>query len=222
MIIPVGDENVVGGAKPIFSYAFIVLNVLIFIFHISLGSIEAITQFANDFGAIPSEILRFEDLYTLGTSIFLHGGFMHLAGNMLFLWLFADNIEANAGNLHFLFFYLLGGLVASLAHVFLTDTPDIPTVGASGAISAVMGAYMVCFPKSKIRMMILILFKSFYIPAILFLGFWFAQQIFSSFAVTDSEQGGVAWWAHIGGFVFGVLYALLFFKNKPKAEYNYV
>ena len=222
MIIPVGDENVKGGAKPIFSYSFLVINILVFLFHISLGSVEAFNQFANTFGAIPAEILRMEDLFTLGTSIFLHGGFMHLAGNMLFLWIFADNIEATAGSAHFLFFYLLGGLVASLAHVFLTTTPEIPTVGASGAISAVMGAYIVCFPKSKIRMMVLILFKSFYIPAMLFLGYWFFQQVVSSFAVTDSQQSGVAWWAHIGGFVFGVLYALLFFKNNPKAEYNYV
>jgi len=222
MIIPVGDENVKGGAKPIFSYSFLAINILIFLFHISLGSVEAFNQFANTFGAIPSEILRQEDLFTLITSIFLHGGLMHLAGNMLFLWIFADNIEATAGNLHFIFFYFLGGLVASLAHVFLTTTPDIPTVGASGAISAVMGAYIVCFPKSKIKMMVLILFKSFYIPAMLFLGFWFAQQIISSFTVVDSSQGGVAWWAHIGGFVFGVVYALLFFKKRQKAEYNYV
>ena len=222
MIIPIGDENVVGGARPIFSYAFIFINILIFIFQVSLG-VEGYQNLLVDFGAIPNEISNQEDLHTLLTSIFLHGGILHLAGNMLFLWLFADNIEATAGNLHFVIFYFLGGLVASMAQIIVDPSSTLPTVGASGAISAVMGAYIVCFPKSKIKMLVLIFFRSFYIPAILFLGFWFGQQIFSSFSVgTDSQEGGVAWWAHIGGFVFGVIYAYLFFKKEPKAEYNYV
>jgi len=222
MIIPIGDENVKGGAKPIFSYAFIVINILIFLFQVSLGA-EGYGNFLQELGAIPNEISNYEDLHTLITSIFLHGDIMHLAGNMLFLWLFADNIEATAGNLHFVFFYFLGGLIASMAQIIVDPSSTLPTVGASGAISAVMGAYIVCFPKSKIKMIVLIFFKSFYIPALLFLGFWFGQQIFSSFSIgTDSEQGGVAWWAHIGGFAFGVIYAFLFLKKKPKAEYNYV
>ncbi len=222
MIIPIGDENVKGGAKPIFAYSFIVINILIFIFQASLG-VEGYQALLTDFGAIPNEIINREDLHTLLTSIFLHGDILHLAGNMLFLWLFADNIEANAGNLHFLIFYLLGGFVASMSQILIDPSSNLPTVGASGAISAVMGAYIVCFPKSKIKMLFLIFFKTFYIPAILFLGFWFGQQIFSSIAsAPDAETGGVAWWAHIGGFVFGVLYAFIFFKNKPKAEYNYV
>lgn len=222
MIIPIGDENVKGGAKPIFSYAFIVINILIFVFQVSLGA-EGYGNFLQILGAIPNEISNYQDLHTLVTSIFLHGDIMHLAGNMLFLWLFADNIEATTGNLHFVFFYFLGGLVASMAQIIVDPSSTLPTVGASGAISAVMGAYIVCFPKSKIKMIVLIFFKSFYIPALLFLGFWFGQQIFSSFSIgTDSEQGGVAWWAHIGGFAFGVIYAFLFLKKKPKAVYNYV
>lgn len=222
MIIPIGDENVKGGAKPIFSYSFIVINILIFIFQVSLGT-DGYSNLLQNFGAIPNEISNMEDLHTLITSIFLHGGIMHLAGNMLFLWLFADNIEATVGNLHFLFFYLIGGFIASMAQIVFDPTSTLPTVGASGAISAVMGAYIVCFPKSKIKMLVLIFFKSFYISALLFLGFWFGQQIFSSFSIgLDSDQGGVAWWAHIGGFVFGAVYALIFFKNNKRTEYNYV
>jgi len=222
MIIPIGDENVQGGAKPIFSYAFIIINILIFIFQVSLGA-EGYEAFLQNFGAIPIEIFNYENLHTLITSIFLHGDILHLAGNMLFLWLFADNVEATVGNFHFVFFYFLGGLVASMSQILMDTTSTLSTVGASGAISAVMGAYIVCFPKSKIKMMVLIFFKSFYIPALLFLGFWFGQQIFSSFSNNaDPELGGVAWWAHIGGFVFGVFYAFIFFKKNPKAKYNMV
>jgi len=201
MIIPIGDENVIGGAKPIFSYSFIGLNILVFLFQFSSGSIEAIIAFAHTFGAIPAEILRGEDLFTLATNIFLHGDLMHLA---------------------FVFFYFLGGLVATLCHVYITTTPDLPSVGASGAISAVMGAYMVCFPKSKIRLLVIFLFRSFYIPAFIILSIWMGQQVFSVFTIAEDPKGGVAWWAHIGGFAFGVVYALLFFKKNPKAEYNYV
>ncbi len=219
MIFPIGDDNVEGGAKPYFTYLFMAMNVLIFFFQMSLGSMEAIQSFVTTFGAIPAEIMNMQDLFTLGTSIFLHGGLMHLLGNMLYLWIFSDNIEATAGNFHFLIFYFLGGLFASMAHILLSPGSTIPTVGASGAISAIMGAYIVCFPKSRIKMIILILFRKFHIPAMLFLGFWFAQQIFSSFS-GDGSQGGVAWWAHIGGFIFGAVYGLLFFKKNPKTKYD--
>lgn len=221
MIIPIGDENVNGGAKPIFAYSFLAINILIYIFQVSLG-LEGQSAFLHNFGAIPVEISNYVDLHTLGTSMFLHGDILHLAGNMLFLWLFADNIEANAGNAHFVFFYLLGGFVASMSQILFDPSSTLPIVGASGAISAIMGAYIVCFPKSQIKLILLILFKKFYVPAILFLGCWFAFQVYSSLTIVDNSKGGVAWWEHIGGFVFGVLYAFLFFKNKPKAEYNYV
>jgi len=219
MIFPIGDDNVEGGVKPFFTYLFIALNVLIFIYQMSLGSQAAIQSFLTSYGAIPAEITQGQDLYTLITSIFLHGSMMHLLGNMLYLWIFADNIEATAGNFNYLIFYLLGGLFASMAHILVNPASIIPTVGASGSISAIMGAYIVCFPKSRILMIFLILFKKFHIPAMLFLGFWFAQQIYSSFS-GDGSQGGVAWWAHIGGFIFGVIYAFLFFKKDPKTKYD--
>lgn len=219
MIFPIGDTQVQGGAKPIFSYLFIGLNVLIFIFQVSLGS--GAQQFVQHFGAIPLEITNMEDLFTLGTSIFLHGGIAHLFGNMLYLWIFADNIESTIGNFQFVIFYLMGGLIASLAHVFCSPMSTIPTVGASGAISAVMGAYLVMFPKSKIKMIFLIFFRRpFYISAMLFLGFWIFEQIFGVFQPSDPNQGGIAWWAHIGGFVFGVACAYIFFKKSVLPEYN--
>ena len=206
MIFPIGDEQVVGGHKPIFSYAFIGINVLIFIYQFMLPMPDC-QQFIYDFGSIPAEISAGQDYYTLLTSMFLHGGFMHLIGNMLFLWVFADNIEAVAGNIPFLIFYLLGGFAAAGAHLVFNLDSQVPAVGASGAISAVLGAYIVMFPKSKIKMIVLIFFSTFTVPAILFLGFWIVQQFIAgvgSLAET-ADTGGVAWWAHIGGFVFGVI-----------------
>jgi len=219
MIFPIGDDQVQGGAKPIFSYAFIAINILIFVYQMSLG--PGANNFVHFFGAIPSEITSFQDLFTLGTSIFLHGSIMHLFGNMLYLWIFADNIEATVGNFHFFVFYLLGGLVALLAHILFNPASNIPTVGASGAISAIMGAYIVLFPKSKIKMIFLLFFKTFYISALLFLGYWFLSQVFSTFFQTgDPIEGGVAWWAHIGGFAFGAGYAYLFFRNHRLTTYH--
>lgn len=205
MLFPIGDDQVKGGHFPLFSYGFIVLNVVIFLFQTSLppGQLNA---FIFDYGSIPAETVQGERLFTLITSMFLHGGWMHLIGNMLFLWVFADNIEATIGNGRFLFFYLFGGLAAHAAHIYFNYDSGVPTVGASGAISAVMGAYLVMFPTSRIKMLFIVF--TFRIPALLFLLFWIWQQWLSGTAaleVQTAESAGVAWWAHIGGFVFGVV-----------------
>ena len=178
----------------------------------------------------------------------MHGSWMHLLGNMLFLWVFADNIEAKIGSSKFLLFYILGGLFAGFTHIYFStfdmelsqihcmpcsesnpcadglpiSAAVIPSLGASGAISAVMGAYLLMFPKSQVKVLVLILFRSFYVPALAFLGLWFIQQLFSGIgsmgpATTTSE--GVAWWAHIGGFVFG-LTAGLYLKRFVKQNIN--
>ena len=205
MIFPIGDDQVKGGHFPLISYAFIALNVAIFLFQQSLP-MDALNAFIMDYGSLPIEVTRGQDLHTLFTSMFLHGGWMHLIGNMLFLWVFADNIEATIGTPRFLIFYLLGGLAAHAGHIYFNWNSQIPTVGASGAISAVMGAYLVMFPRSSIK--VLILFFITRVPAFLFLGFWIAQQYMSGTAaleVQTAESAGVAWWAHIGGFVFGVI-----------------
>ncbi len=229
MIFPIGDDQVKGGYFPLFSYGFIVLNVGIFFLQLSVPG-----NLICEWGSIPEEIVAGKDWGTLLSSMFMHGGWMHLIGNMLFLWIFADNIEATIGNFNFLAFYLLGGLAASAAHIYFSigdpglaccavcQTIDcagslpacegsIPTVGASGAISAVMGAYLVMFPKSRVRMLVVIFFSSFRIPAFLFLGFWIGQQLLSGFASLqpDAVQSSTAWLAHIGGFFSGVLLGLI-------------
>ncbi len=216
MIFPVGDDQVKGGYFPLFSYSFIVLNVLVFIFQVSLPPTE-VEGFIMTYGCIPIEITSGQDFFTLFTSMFLHGGWMHLMGNMLFLWVFADNIEATIGSQKFLFFYLLGGLAAHAAHIFFNFGSSIPTVGASGAISAVMGTYLIMFPKSRVKLIFFpLIFLNFRIPAFLFLGFWIVQQFLSgtaSLSVETAESAGVAWWAHIGGFIFGV-FAGFYYRNK--------
>lgn len=215
MIFPIGDDQVKGGHFPLFSYSFIAINVLVFIFQASLpqGQLEA---FIFDYGSIPVETVRGQDLLTLLTSMFLHGGWMHLIGNMLFLWVFADNIESTVGSARFVIFYLLGGFAAHAAHIYFNWNSEIPTVGASGAISAVMGAYLVMFPVSKVK--VLFFLFTFRVPALLFLGFWIWQQWLNGAAslnVPTAESSGVAWWAHIGGFAFGILAGLYFRISKP-------
>ena len=203
MILPIGDENVKGGYKPIFSYTFIAINVLIFIFQITLQP-QDLAGFMYNFGAVPSELTSGIGYMSLFTNMFLHGGLFHIAGNMLYLWIFGDNIEAVIGNSRFVLFYLSGGLLATIAHVAFNPTSSIPAVGASGAIAAVMGAYFVLFPKSRIKMVFIV--KVFYISAKFFLGLWIVQQIFSGiqdFGPASAGTGGTAWWAHIGGFIYG-------------------
>ncbi len=204
MLFPVGDDNIKGGRPPVFSYLFLLLNVGIFIFQTTLPQgVQA--GFIQTYGAIPAEISRGVDLETLFSSMFLHGGLLHLLGNMLYLWIFADNIEAVIGNFRFLMFYLAGGLLAGLAQVIVMPDSAIPCIGASGAIAAVMGAYIVMYPRSRVRMLFILFFTVFYIPAWVFLGVWFVQQLSSGIGGLGVDAGGVAWWAHIGGFVFGLV-----------------
>lgn len=213
MVFPIGDDQVKGGNKPMFAYIFIAFNVLVFIFQITLAPIQ-LEHFIMEYGSIPAEISNGQDLFTLFTSMFLHGGWMHLLGNMIFLWVFADNIEAVIGNVNFILFYIIGGLAAAFAHVLSSPGSGVPAVGASGAISAVLGIYLVMFPASKIKVLVVFFFRSFYMPATLFLGFWIIQQLISGFfslgsAASQAQTSGVAWWAHIGGFAFGVIAGLV-------------
>ncbi len=222
MFFPIGDDNIQGGYKPILSYTFLGLNVLVFIYQIT-KSLEQIRFMHSEYGIIPLEISEGEDLFTLLTSMFLHGDLMHLGGNMLFLWIFADNIEAIIGTAFFGLYYILGGLFAAVVHVYIDPMSTIPTIGASGAISAVMGTYLVMFPKSRIKMIFLLMFRRpFFISAILFLGLWFGQQLLSGIGTVGAteESGGVAWWAHIGGFVYGVGAGFLF-KKLYGSRYSY-
>lgn len=217
MIFPIGDDQVHGGHKPIVSYTLIALNLLVFGFEMTLSN-PGLNAFFHDFGVVPVELFAGEDRYTLITNMFIHAGIAHLLGNMIYLWIFGDNIEAIIGNLPFLGFYLIGGIFASFIHSVLDPTSTIPAVGASGAISALMGAYLIMFPKSQIKMIFVVFFKIFYISAVLFLGFWIVQQLISGFQ-PKTQGGGVAWWAHIGGFAYGLI-AGYFIKKYHPYEYH--
>lgn len=202
MFLPVGDDQIQGGAKPIFSYSFLGLNVLLFLFQLSTG--EGYNDFIRTFGSIPAEIKVGEDLFTLLTNMFLHADFMHLFGNMLFLWIFADNIEAVIGNVNFVVFYIMGGIIASLCHALSDFDSVTPAIGASGAIAACLGAYLVMFPKSKIKVLVIYMMNVFKVPALYFLGFWILKDLASVFGIIGGG-GNVAYWAHIGGFAFGAI-----------------
>ncbi len=234
MIFPIGDTQVKGNFRPIFAYGFIALNLIVFIVQLSTPG-----NLVCEYAIIPQHIKEGKDFYTLLSSLFLHGGYMHILGNMLFLWVFADNIEAVVGHSRFIVFYLMGGFVASMAHIMIdesntsilnccqpclncqsTDTlicsGYIPSLGASGAISAVMGAYMVMFPKSQIKVLVIFLFRSIMMSAWIFLALWFVQQMLSGIGsvttIKSEATEGVAWWAHIGGFIFGSAAGLYFKK----------
>ncbi|NES99946.1 MAG: rhomboid family intramembrane serine protease [Sphaerospermopsis sp. SIO1G2] len=222
-MIPLKDNNPTE-ITPYVTYTLIVVNILVFIYEISLSP-QALSAFLQLAAVVPKELsLSFAGISvnqpvpewaTLITAQFLHGGFLHLAGNMLFLWIFGNNVEDKLGHIKYLLFYLLCGVLASLTQWFFTQNSSIPSLGASGAIAGVMGAYIIRFPRAEILTLIPlgILFPTIWIPAYFFLGIWFIQQAFFSFASLETptnigmESGGIAYWAHAGGFVFGVMIA---------------
>ena len=217
MLIPLKDENPLRWIGfPYVTVALIAACVLAFLWELSLGPAQDRIIYA--LGAIPAVVTGERVLppglalvpaeLTLVTSMFLHGGWLHLGGNMLFLWIFGDNVEDAMGHVRFLVFYLICGVAAALAHVYFNPGSEIPTVGASGAISGVLGAYVVLHP----RVQVLTLFLRFFItlPAFVVLGLWFGLQGLSALMDTAGEAGGVAWWAHIGGFVVGAILVIPF------------
>ncbi len=206
-MIPLKDHNP-RSTPPVVTVVIILANVVAFYSEIRYGFDPVITRF----GAVPSDILHGLRLETLFTSMFLHGGFMHIAGNMLYLWIFGDNIEHYLGHSRFLVFYLLCGLLATLGHILLGGASHVPMVGASGAISGVLGAYLVKYPKAKVVVLIPIIWFLTVrtIPAFFVLGFWFLLQLFYGLGSLDTQGGGVAFWAHVGGFVAGMALVLVF------------
>ncbi len=205
-MIPIGDENVKNGYTPFVSRFLIFLNCVIFGYQLYLNN-TASDAFTLQYGCIPLEIKNGVDWFTLFTSMFLHGSILHLLGNMLFLWIFGDNIEAKIGNLKFTIFYFTGGIIAALVHFIFNSNSNVPVVGASGAIAACLGAYMVMFPHYKIKIFAFIFV--FRIAAYIFIGLWIVQQLLSGIGAlnlpTANTQGNVAYWAHIGGFAFGAI-----------------
>jgi membrane associated rhomboid family serine protease len=202
----------------------IAVNILIFLYQATLNPYE-LNTFVTQWGIVPDQ-MRGMGLVTLVTSMFLHGGWLHVLGNMLFLWVFGRNVEDLIGGPRFLAFYVLGGIAAGVVHVIVNSHSVQPTIGASGAIAAVMGAYLIKFPRSKIVTLIFIFFfvTTAEIPAAFILLYWFAIQFISgvgSLASTDYTGGGVAWFAHIGGFLVGMLLIRVFpAKQRWRAWYE--
>ena len=219
-MIPIRDENPTHSV-PIITYLLIAFNIIFFVFQTMLGSSNE--QFLYQFALIPADVtttLSLGSIFNIFTSMFMHAGFVHLGGNMLYLWIFGDNVEDRMGSGRYLFFYIFGGTIASLAHIISAPGSQIPTVGASGAIAAVLGAYLVLFPKQKVLTLIPLGFwlRMTMLPASIVLGGWFLFQLLQvMLSLGDPTIGGVAFWAHIGGFVSGVLLGQLF--KRPEEEY---
>jgi len=206
-MFPIGDDNSARRTAPLVTYALIALNVLFFFVELMGGD-----AFIGKWAFVPSRFLAnpFGDLLTLFTAMFMHAGWLHLGGNMLYLWIFGDNVEDRFGRVKFIIFYLLCGLAATFAQLAFSSGSNVPNLGASGAIAGVLGAYIVLFPKGKVR--VLQGQQVIQVPALLAIGIWIVLQFFSGIgSIADTAQtGGVAYMAHIGGFVAGLVLAFLF------------
>jgi membrane associated rhomboid family serine protease len=249
MLLPIGDDNRDRLLTPYVNYLLIILNILVFIFLQDLGNDQ---YFTYAYAAVPAEILSGKDLVTdaqilidpltnnrivmpglqpsavpvygtLLTSMFMHGSIAHIAGNMLFLWIFGDNLESDMGHLKYFFFYMLCGIIASLSHIFTTAYLGhdllMPSLGASGAISGVMGGYMLQHPGRRVHVWFLLGIIS--VPAIIAVGLWFVFQLVNSFAISaDEPTGGIAYAAHIGGFIAGFVLVKFFANKKAPLVYK--
>jgi membrane associated rhomboid family serine protease len=213
-MFPVGDDQVAGGPPKLITVGLIILNVLAFLLELGQGSEGALQSFIQAWGVVPREYTTGHDIAptiplpfwtTLLTSMFLHGGWMHLGGNMLYLWIFGDNLEKVMGHARFLIFYLVCGIAAAITHIVFSGGSAVPTVGASGAISGILGGYLILFPKNRVRVLTRGGIMS--VPALVVLGFWIVIQLISGFGsvATTAETGGVAYLAHVGAFFAGML-----------------
>ncbi|MGF1570066.1 MAG: rhomboid family intramembrane serine protease [Nodosilinea sp.] len=217
-MVPLRDNNPIT-ITPVVTYGLISLNIAIFLFQLNLSP-QGLDRFFDAFAIVPSQLSAsfrgameapLQEWVTLLSSQFLHGGFFHIGGNLLYLWVFGNNIEDKLGHVRFLLFYLGCGALAGLAQWMIDPLSTIPTIGASGAIAGIMGAYILRFPRAQIVVLLplIIFFTTIRIPALVFLGFWFLQQTFFSLISLNVEAnvgaGGVAYWAHSGGFIFGLI-----------------
>ncbi len=235
-VVPIRDDNPTT-ITPYVTYGLIAVNILAFLYEASLPA-RQLDGFLHLAAVVPRELTAsfagisvnqpVPEWLTLITSQFLHGGLLHLAGNMLFLWIFGNNVEDKLGHVKYLFFYISCGVLASLAQWYFAQNSSIPSLGASGAIAGVLGAYILRFPQAEILGIVPlgIFFPTFRVPAYFFLGFWFIQQAFYGLASLETptnvgmESGGIAYWAHAGGFVFGAILGPLLglFSDKPSQE----
>jgi membrane associated rhomboid family serine protease len=236
-MIPLRD-NIPSRSFPIVNVALIALNIAVFMYQLMLG--PQLKGFVHEFAVIPARY--FHPVYARGiqpaqpadliiplfTSMFLHAGWLHLVGNMLYLWIFGDNVEDRLGHGRYFLFYLLCGIAAAAAHILANPASRLPSLGASGAIAGVLSAYLISYPRARVQVLVplFLLFPIIEVPAVFFLGFWFVQQFLSgvaSLGVPAYQTGGVAWWAHIGGFLAGaVLLALMVPKRSRKVSSAWV
>ena len=220
-MIPLRD-TIPSRTVPYINYTFILLNLLLFLYQVSLG--YHLERFLYTWGVVPAKFFAPFSIGQIGlvertapllTSMFLHGGWLHLLGNMLFLYIFGDNVEDRLGHTRYFFFYIFCGLLAIVAHLITNPSSRVPTIGASGAIAGVMGAYFFLFPYARVVTLIFIFFfiDVIEIPAFFFLAFWFILQFLNgtmSVSAQNAASGGVAWWAHIGGFLAGIMLLFVF------------
>lgn len=232
-MIPLHDD-IPSPRTPFVTYALILVNVLVFFHELSLG--PGINAFFNEWAVIPRELtrawpalthgaFRLDDWLPVLTAMFLHGGWLHLAGNMLSLWIFGDNVEGRLGHLGYLFFYLMAGLVATALQVAVNPLSTLPSLGASGAIAGVLGCYLVLFPDARVLTLVPLGFflTTVRLSAWIFLVLWFGMQAIQGIAALAPSQanvGGVAWWAHIGGFVCGLLMGVLVRASRRRPPRN--
>ena len=221
-MIPLGDDNTGRVRPPIITGAFILINVLVFFLELGQGSDAQLQAFFQKWSVIPREYAARADMppfvpvpywFTLFSSMFMHGGWMHLIGNMLYLWIFGDNVEDHWGHLRFAVIYLLCGVAASLAHIAFNLHSTLPSLGASGAISGILGAYLVLFPRNRVRVLVFRFITV--MPAYVVLGFWIVLQFINQLGEigNTAETAGVAYMAHIGGFITGVAFAYIVGKH---------
>jgi membrane associated rhomboid family serine protease len=204
---------------PIVNWTVIILNGLAFYYEWQLAEAE-LNRFIHTWGLIPVRLIAdpADTWITIFSSMFLHGGWFHLLSNMWILVIFGDNIEERFGSASYLIFYLFSGIAAALLDVYISPGSSVPTIGASGAIAGVLGAYLIQFPRARVASLvpIIFIFTIIELPAVVFLGFWFVLQLFSGWLVLHGADvsGGIAWWAHIGGFIFGMLTSFLFVRRQ--------
>jgi len=230
-MFPISDSDLQPRSRPYVNVTIIILCALAFVYELVIGDLEQTILFYK-FGAIPNELAHginymewqtpignfnietpVPNWTTMFTSMFLHGDWLHFGANMLFLWVFGDNVEDRFGHFRYLLFYLAAGVAAIWLQIAVDSTSMVPTIGASGAIAGVLGAYLLLFPFSRVRTAIIFFFIVFVrIPAIILLGFWFLLQFFSGIGTLGlaSQGGGVAYWAHIGGFLFGIAVVIVY------------
>lgn len=218
-MFPIRDHNP-SGRTPFVTLALIAINIVVFCGYWTTMTENEIGWFFMNWGSVPARVMSGDGIETIFTSMFLHGGWLHLAGNMLFLWIYGDNLEDEMGHLGFLVFYLLSGVAAASLQIAADTTSMIPMVGASGAIAGVMGGYLLLYPRAKVDVLFIfvIFFRIFAIPAWIVLGLWLAIQVFSG-AVTPTDGGGVAYFAHIGGFIAGLILAVPVWLRRGAAGY---